>query len=89
MGFPLGKRRLDAFVLGLCLCACVATVCGENIQLDDLFPFGPGEADEAVPSGDNTAVTVALNVPIEFYGEPRQSIVVSYNSQMLSFAIAS
>lgn len=61
-------------ILGLCL--CVATVCGESIRLSDLFPFGPGEGDETVPSGNDDAVTVPLDVPIMFYGEPRQSIEV-------------
>lgn len=75
MGVPLGSRRLQhVFLLGLCL--CVATVCGESIRLGDLFPFGPGEGDETVPSGNDAAVTVPLDVPITFYGEPRQSIMV-------------
>ena len=76
MGFPLGKQKLHLLLLGLCL--CVAAVRGENIQLSDLFPFGPGESDEALPSGNDASVEVALDVPIMFYGELRQSIVVCY-----------
>lgn len=64
----------------LCLCLCSAvSVHGENIRLSDLFPFGPGEGDETVPSGNDIMVTVPLEAPVLFYGELRQSIVVSYN----------
>ena len=77
MGFPLGScRRLHLLLLGLCLC-CVVSVHGESIRLSDLFPFGPGEGDETVPSGNDVMVTVPLDAPILFYGEPRQSIIVS------------
>lgn len=63
-------------LLGICL--CVSTAAGQNIRLVDVFPFGPGEGDATVPSGNDAAVTVALDVPIMFYGELRQSIIVGF-----------
>lgn len=63
-------------LLGICL--CVSTAAGQNIRLVDVFPFGPGEGDATVPSGNDAAVTVALDVPIMFYGELRQSITVGF-----------
>lgn len=68
--------RLPVLLLGLCL--CVASTHGESIRLVDAFPFGPGEGDETVPSGNDVAVTVVLDTPIPFYGELRQSITVRY-----------
>lgn len=71
--------RLQVLLLALCL--CVASTRGESIRLVDAFPFGPGEGDEAVPTGNDATATVMLDTPILFYGELRQSITVRFVSK--------
>lgn len=53
-------------------------VATNGIRLVDVFPFGPGQGDETVPSGNDESVTVTLDAPILFYGELRDSITVGF-----------
>lgn len=70
------RGQLLLLVLGLSLCLPVLALETENIRLVDLFPFGPGNGDEMLPSGNNPAIAVGLETPIPFFGVLRTSITV-------------
>lgn len=49
---------------------------GMVLTLGDVFPFGTGEGDQELPTGNNEMVNVPLGAPIPYFGEARSNIVV-------------
>ena len=76
-----GVSKLLLLCLGMSLCLSVSASESDNIRLVDLFPFGPGNGDEMLPSGDDVAISVPLETPIPFYGLLRTSITVMLSSK--------
>lgn len=65
-------RRLTLLLLGV---YCVSAQ--GPIRLPDIVPFGPSNGDSSLPRGNNESVRVTLQRPIPFYGQLRNTIVVS------------
>ena len=43
-----------------------------------LYPFGPGNGDQVLPSGDNTnSGLISLATPAVFYGKSAKDLIVS------------
>lgn len=79
MGSP-GQGKLLCcllLLLGMCLC-CSAS----DLTLGDVFPFGTGQGDSELPTGNDVTVEVLLDTPTQFFGESRSSIRVSFVKYM-------
>ena len=77
----LGHMRLLHFLLLLGACALWRCSAQEEmlLTLNDLFPFGTGEGDLELPTGNDEEVTVTLDTPILYFGEARPNITVRHN----------
>ena len=71
------KLMMDSVVrIGVLL----AVICclAECLPLVDFIPFGPNNGDELLEASDNASATVALQMPIAFYGMDRNYVTVSW-----------
>ena len=73
-----GRNKLLYWLLLLMVCwqFCPASSEGMVLTLGDVFPFGTGEGDEELPTGNDESVSVPLGAPIPYFGEPRSYITV-------------
>lgn len=78
----LGRRKLLYCLLLLSMCCWCGSAQEMVLTLGDMFPFGTGEGDQELPTGNDAAVNVTLDMPLTFYGEPRSRIIVGYVVQM-------
>lgn len=77
-----GNGRTLILLLTLCLSLCAAQEL--SIRLVDLYPFGPGNGDDMLASGDNVEMTVDLETPIPYFGQLRHQITVKSQFQLNS-----
>ena len=66
--------KLLLLLLGLSL--CLRAYGQASIRLVDLFPFGPDNGDDMLPSSNNALLNVQLETPIPYFGQLRTSITV-------------
>ena len=76
MGCVTGGKLLSCLLL-LSTCSWGCSITQDlTLTLGDVFPFGTGEGDLELPTGNDVSETVVLDTPVLYFGELRDSIAV-------------